>query len=327
MSGPVDEMLLTAVEYLGLDGAPVRIKEKLGPNASNLYLLVFSNGLRAYTLVWGGVWPVGTKFMVEWAQGRVREGETGAACIVYAPETRTEAGVVQYSQMAYQFGENAVMGAPLEIPAEGPGSTDAVAGPAETRPLPVDADNVKAVYTDGGVIGRNPSTVGGTWAYCFVDAPGPQGGTRVAWASGLEPCVDDSEPVTNNLMEYIAVLKALEALPPGWSGNLYSDSQITLGRVLRSWATNGIPDRLVERMTRACARLGPINPVLLQGHPTRADLEKGVGVKRGFPVSEHNVWADNACTEAGKAYVEALGLRGVEVPADATLTEELEAGE
>ncbi len=31
---------------------------------------------------------------------------------------------------------------------------------------------IVALYTDGGVIGQNPSLVGGTWAWCLVDASG-----------------------------------------------------------------------------------------------------------------------------------------------------------
>jgi hypothetical protein len=42
-------------------------------------------------------------------------------------------------------------------------------------------------------------------------------------------------------------------------------------------------------------RLGTVVPVLLDGHPTQAQLAAGVG-KRGHPVSAHNVACDRACT-------------------------------
>jgi hypothetical protein len=38
------------------------------------------------------------------------------------------------------------------------------------------------LYTDGGVIGANPSPFGGTWAYCIVDTADNQ---RVTCNSGV----------------------------------------------------------------------------------------------------------------------------------------------
>lgn len=39
-----------------------------------------------------------------------------------------------------------------------------------------------AVYADGGVILKNPSAIGGTWAFCGVDAEG----NRVIEGSGFD---------------------------------------------------------------------------------------------------------------------------------------------
>jgi len=101
--------------------------------------------------------------------------------------------------------------------------------------------------------------------------------------------------ITNNHMEQIAITLALEAMPDGWSGTVYSDSMIALGRVFKGWRTKNLPANIIQRSAAAVARLGKIEAVLLQGHPTKVDLECGFGKKRGFPVSIHNVWCDQEC--------------------------------
>src|SRR4051794_41446106 len=89
---------------------------------------------------------------------------------------------------------------------------------------------IRSIYADGGVIDRNPSSIGGTWAYCHVDDDdnriSEQGGIFIPSPRGL---------VTNNRMEFLALLSALEALPSGWSGRVCSDSRVTLGRLFHSW--------------------------------------------------------------------------------------------
>lgn len=155
--------------------------------------------------------------------------------------------------------------------------------------------DIIAVYADGGVIGINPSPVGGTWAWCHVNAAGE----RIQTASGIVRPWGNMKAITNNLTEMIALVLALEALPAGWSGQIYSDSKITLGRVFLNWRCDGIPMALQARMHVATDRLGVYQWWLLDGHPTRAQLAAGIG-KRGQPVSEHNVWCDHACCEQAK---------------------------
>lgn len=156
-----------------------------------------------------------------------------------------------------------------------------------------------AVYADGGVIGVNPSPIGGTWAWCHVDATE----TRIACDSGVTLPRPTCPLITNNLTEMIALVRGLSALPEGWSGAVYSDSQITLGRLFEGWKLNNIPLVLARQAQEALRRLDLANTyyVLLDGHPTRAQLLAGAG-KRGNPVSEHNVWCDQACGKAAKAY-------------------------
>lgn len=159
---------------------------------------------------------------------------------------------------------------------------------------------IAAVYADGGVIQKNPSSIGGTWAHCFVNRTG----IRIAERSGIVLASDiPGGLVTNNLTEFYAVAYALQALPNGWSGTLYSDSQITLGRFFWGWKITGIPLDFVSFAMKAKARLGVVTGVLLDGHPTQAQLAAGIG-KRGNPCSKHNVWCDKACGAQAVKYLQ-----------------------
>ena len=155
--------------------------------------------------------------------------------------------------------------------------------------IPTNSD----LYADGGVIGHNPSEQGGTWAFCVV-----QGGERIVErAEVITPKMAQMENITNNLTEMLAVVNGLKALPADWAGTVYSDSQITLGRVAWGWKWKNIPTWVHHEYQIERARLvnwDKIKFVLLQGHPTKSELEAGVG-RKGYSVSEHNVWCDRAC--------------------------------
>ena len=158
---------------------------------------------------------------------------------------------------------------------------------------------ITAVYADGGVIGANPSPIGGTWAYVHVDA----GGVVVARDSAVVTPRPSVPLITNNLTEMIALVRALAALPAGWAGHVYSDSQITLGRLFLGWKMQGIPPVLIKQGAAALERLDipHIRWTLLDGHPTKAQLLAGVG-KRGNPVSVHNVTCDQECGRLAREF-------------------------
>ncbi len=159
---------------------------------------------------------------------------------------------------------------------------------------------VTAIYADGGVIQINPSSIGGTWAWCHVSAEN----IRVRTASGVVLPRQSCPLITNNLTEMIALVKGMEALPQGWAGCIYSDSQITLGRLFEGWKMSGIPAVLIRQGAEAMARLdwARCTYVLLDGHPTKAQLLAGRG-KRGGPVSEHNVFCDRQCQLEAAAFM------------------------
>lgn len=162
-----------------------------------------------------------------------------------------------------------------------------------------DQPQIAALYVDGGVIGRNPSPQGGTWAWCHVDAAGQ----RIAHGGGIVlPIAWGLAAITNNLTELLALAEGLESLPAGWRGTVYSDSMVTLGRVFLGWQMNGVPAGLIERVDAAMARIDRRSQwILLDGHPTKAQLAAGIG-KRGHRVSEHNVFCDRRCGEIGRMY-------------------------
>ncbi len=150
-----------------------------------------------------------------------------------------------------------------------------------------------ALYTDGGVIGQNPSPIGGTWAWCMVNADGTR--TRHAYGS-VTPADLGTPTVSNNHTELLALVLGLEALPAGWTGTVYSDSWVSLQRVFLAAKLANVPPWLVERLQtlQKSGALKQMAYTLLDGHPTRAELAAGIG-KRGHPVSIHNVWCDQQC--------------------------------
>lgn len=152
------------------------------------------------------------------------------------------------------------------------------------------------LYTDGGVIGINPSGIGGTYAYCLIEDD------KIILSDAGVIIPNSGNRITNNHSEFTAALMGLEALPDGWSGNLCSDSQVTLGRLRSDWKLNNVPCEWVTRARNALARLGKVIPVLIQGHPTKQELNRGMG-NRGYPVSKWNVYCDHECNRVAKEYM------------------------
>jgi ribonuclease HI len=160
------------------------------------------------------------------------------------------------------------------------------------------------LYVDGGVIGHNPSALGGTWAARLLHEG------EIVWGISGTITPEDArvEKVTNNLTEMLALVKGLQCLPWDWRGTVFSDSQITLGRAFEGWKWKNIPPWLYGEFGNQAARLvhwSQIHYALLDGHPTKKQLEAGIG-KRGGPVSIHNQWCDQACTAQAIKFSAAL---------------------
>lgn len=160
---------------------------------------------------------------------------------------------------------------------------------------------MNALYVDGGVIGRNPSSIGGTFAWRMVN----DGEPGIMGSDTIPAQIMPNREVTNNQTEMLAMIEGLRRLPADWIGTVYSDSAVTLGRTFGNFRWKNIPEWMRVEFHAQKARLvnwGMIQHVQLDGHPTKAQLASGIG-KGGNPVSIHNVWCDEACTSAGKLFL------------------------
>lgn len=170
---------------------------------------------------------------------------------------------------------------------------------------------ITEIYADGGVILKNPSPIGGTYAIRLIHDDG-----QIEQHSGvLLPKHGYREVVSNNVSELAAVLAGLRYVPDDWKGVVYSDSWVTLQRVFHGAKCNNVPRWLMDRLEMQVNRLRlgtRITYVLLDGHPTKAQLAEGIG-KRGNMVSEHNVWCDQECGRVAKKYLQEQENKHVQI--------------
>lgn len=169
---------------------------------------------------------------------------------------------------------------------------------------------IKDVYVDGGCIGSNPSALGGTWAWCFVDEKGQRTDSE---CGHVTPQMISLPLVTNNLTELLAAIHAMEALPDGWDGTIHTDSQVTWRRITRTPLTTasgkpakpqkfkGIPVQVRVRLNLAMARMGKYNVATVGGHPTGKHFADGH--KGGAAVSVHNMFVDDLCNKAKEIFL------------------------
>lgn len=160
------------------------------------------------------------------------------------------------------------------------------------------------LYADGGVIGPNPSIIGGTWAWLLV-----KDGVPVKCNSGsATPSDIGVSVITNNTTELLAVVEGLESLPEHWTGMVYTDSQVTIYRVhdrMRLRKLDPNPSSLFKRLDEQIKkREGMFVMSLLGGHPTKADLKTGFRKKDGRPCSKHNVFCDELCNEEAQLFMD-----------------------
>lgn len=165
---------------------------------------------------------------------------------------------------------------------------------------------MKYLYADGGVILKNPSTIGGTWAWCLVDNE-----KILKHGSGyIVPDTMETSTVTNNQTELLAVLKGFGELVDDDVIELRSDSEITLGRVFKNYSFNNIPHWMISDLKYEKLRLKNFQQfryTLMDGHPTQAQIDKGLG-KRGHITSKWNVWCDKECGRQARLYLESLAV-------------------
>lgn len=157
------------------------------------------------------------------------------------------------------------------------------------------------LYCDGGVILKNPSPFGGTWAVRLLNDD-----NLLLQKSGVMEVSPGGVMITNNTAELYALVKGLTLLHERVKDVcVHSDSQVALGWAFLGYNTSGIPPWLLKALEATRTRLVNWNTFeheRLDGHPTAKELSTGVG-KRGGPVSAHNLWCDNACKQEAKLWV------------------------
>lgn len=82
-----------------------------------------------------------------------------------------------------------------------------------------------SLWTDGGLLSRNPSPLGGS--YCAIHV-NPE--NKMVWTDRgiLIPKHLGVEKITNNHTELTAVYRGIRRLPDGWKGEIVSDSECVL---------------------------------------------------------------------------------------------------
>ncbi len=156
------------------------------------------------------------------------------------------------------------------------------------------------LFADGGLIGRNPSKLGGTWCWCWV-----QNGEMIQSNSGvILPKHIGVDSVTNNVTELFAAVHALNSIPENWNGILHTDSRVTLLRITNGMNQNtpGVPEYLRQELLRLrLTRHWRV--VLVAGHPTRVELAQGYRRRNGLLVSRWNVFCDEECQRLAREYL------------------------
>ncbi len=111
--------------------------------------------------------------------------------------------------------------------------------------------------------------------------------------------------ITNNVTELLAAIHALTHAPEGWSGNLYTDSSVTMSRLKRGRGASSLQPELQRMLTQAKKRAGSFTIHLLKGHPSEEELEKG-SAANGYPVSKWNVMCDDLCNEQARLFLDKM---------------------
>ena len=162
-----------------------------------------------------------------------------------------------------------------------------------------------ALYTDGGLLGRNPTRQAITWAWCRVES-GEIVAERCGWirASELPIRPDVGWPEgTNNQAEYYAILDGLEHLGDTEHVTVWTDSRVAYGWWTDSRSSlRSIPADWRIRQNRQLRRRGAVTAWQhLHGHPIQRKLaEQKERASRGEDISqdgysEYNVYVDGLC--------------------------------
>lgn len=159
------------------------------------------------------------------------------------------------------------------------------------------------LYTDGGVIFKNPSPYGVTCAFALV-----KDDRLIHKESYL---IVGNDLTTNNQSELLAIVFGLEFLHfinENSVAEVCSDSEVSIRRTFLGGSMNNVPQWIQNRLLNAQEALKCWNKfsyTLLGGHPTRISLKKGTNAK-GQPVSKWNVLCDELCRQESQKFLETI---------------------
>lgn len=158
------------------------------------------------------------------------------------------------------------------------------------------------LYTDGGVVKKNPSPIGGTWAWILVKDDNHIISSHKGFISPKDMQMGDF--VTNNQTELLAVVQGLCYLDNYEVVEICSDSEITLGRLFRGSPFKNIPEWMKSALEQEKERLINFKLFtyeLMDGHPTAIEVLHGIG-KKGHVTSRFNVMCDDMCKQVAERY-------------------------
>lgn len=156
------------------------------------------------------------------------------------------------------------------------------------------------LYTDGGVIFKNPSPYGVTCAWALVDDEHLiRHESYISVLNGL---------TTNNQSELLAIVFGLESLhfmDRRSVVEVCSDSEISLMRVFMGSSMANVPQWIQNRLLNVKDKFinwDRFSYTLVGGHPTKISLKKGTNAK-GQPVSRWNVFCDDLCRQESQKFM------------------------
>lgn len=182
-----------------------------------------------------------------------------------------------------------------------------------------DYNRIREIYCDGGLMKENPSLIGGSWAWVGVDE-----NRRLLIARADVVLVTPGGIISNNTVETMAIVKALQAMPDDWDGTIISDSDCALTRTFGNPPFSGCPRNVKEALQDEVLRMGDMSMIHVHGHPNQDDLDgvNGFCEKTGLPlghktdkngnllpVSMWNKYADSLCRTVMSEYLEKISMK------------------
>jgi hypothetical protein len=173
-------------------------------------------------------------------------------------------------------------------------------------------ETIEQIYTDAAIIEEDEPVHVGVWAFRRVG----QGDLVLSERVGIVTPADlGADCINSGVAEMYAILRALEACPPGWIGRVWTDNTEALRWccLVYQWLTMGnqatrdghvglmragVPLMLWTRCYEAMAEMGSVGFSLLAGHASDADFAAGFKIRRSgeaLNVSPHNSACDSLC--------------------------------